>query len=61
MELNVLQEYFGEAEIGTKMADNTDKRMIVKGTSKDEEVEKRKELIKKMLMNWKVVMTGEKK
>ena len=43
------------------MADNLDHRKMTIEVSKDNELENKMELIKKMLMNWKVVITANRR
>ena len=59
--INLATNNFEEAETGTKMADNLDHRKMTIEVSKDNELEKKMELIKKMLMNWKVVITANRR
>ena len=59
---NLTTNSFEEAETGTKMADNLNLRKMTKlrEVSKDNELEKKIRVIKKMLANWKAVLTANK-
>ena len=57
--INLATNNFEEAETGTKMADNLDHRKMTIEVSKDSELGKKMELIKKMMPNWKETLIQE--